>query len=144
MQSLMKIDSTFVKKLRDDRSWSQEHLATVAGLSLRTVQRVEAEGSAAAETRMAIASAFGVAVAELAPRPPSLESRFRGKPFGVAFGFGGAALGAVLACVGVAHGPNTAAEAGIAYGVIGLAFGLTCSVIGMLSNRYPSKEAADA
>ncbi|WP_415897988.1 helix-turn-helix domain-containing protein [Neptuniibacter sp. QD72_48] len=30
-----------VKKLRTDRNWSQEELATMVGLSTRTIQRVE-------------------------------------------------------------------------------------------------------
>lgn len=61
----MKIDTALIKQLREQRAWSQEHLASVAGLSLRTVQRVEADGSASAETRMAIASALDVDVARL-------------------------------------------------------------------------------
>jgi len=61
----MKIDAQRVKKLREDRSWSQEHLASVAGLSLRTVQRIETEGKASPESKMAIASALDVDVATL-------------------------------------------------------------------------------
>lgn len=62
----MKVDSQLIKKLREERSWSQEHLAEVAGLSARTVQRVEAEGKASPETKMALAATFGVDVASLA------------------------------------------------------------------------------
>jgi predicted transcriptional regulator len=54
----MKIDSALVRKLREERAWSQEHLASVSGVSLRTIQRVEAEGTASLETRMALAAAF--------------------------------------------------------------------------------------
>lgn len=61
----MKIDAQRVKKLREERSWSQEHLASVAGLSLRTVQRIETEGKASPESKMAIASALDVDVATL-------------------------------------------------------------------------------
>ena len=56
----MKIDGNLVKRLREERAWSQEHLASVAGLSTRTVQRLEADGNASAESRMAIAAAFGM------------------------------------------------------------------------------------
>ena len=56
----MKIDGNLVKHLREERAWSQEHLASVAGLSTRTVQRLEADGNASAESRMAIAAAFGM------------------------------------------------------------------------------------
>jgi transcriptional regulator with XRE-family HTH domain len=67
MDEQMKIDGEQVRKLREARAWSQEHLAAAAGLSARTIQRVESEGAAAPETRLAIASAFGVAATSLAP-----------------------------------------------------------------------------
>lgn len=60
-----------VKQLREARGWSQEHLAAVAGLSARTVQRVEADGRASGDTRMAIAAVLGVTPAELAEAPPA-------------------------------------------------------------------------
>jgi transcriptional regulator with XRE-family HTH domain len=67
----MKIDVAFIKQLREQRAWPQEQLAAVAGLSLRTIQRVEADGNASAETRMAIATALDVDVARLnLPDPP--------------------------------------------------------------------------
>lgn len=82
----MKIDPLKIKQLREARGWSQEHLAEVAGLSARTVQRIEAEGNASPESRMAIAAALGVMAAELgvpdapiaisaAPRPPERRKR---------------------------------------------------------------------
>lgn len=59
------MNATQVRQMREARAWSQEHLATAAGVSLRTVQRVEAEGKASAETRLALAGAFRVNVADL-------------------------------------------------------------------------------
>ena len=56
----MKIDGNLVRLMREERAWSQEHLASVAGLSTRTVQRLEADGNASAESRMAIAAVFGM------------------------------------------------------------------------------------
>lgn len=56
----MRLDTDLVRKLREDKGWSQEHLAAVSGLSTRTVQRLEAEGSASLESRSALAAAFGV------------------------------------------------------------------------------------
>jgi transcriptional regulator with XRE-family HTH domain len=67
----MKIDPLKIKQLREARGWSQEHLAEVAGLSPRTVQRIEAEGNASPESRMALAAALGVAAAELGPSSPA-------------------------------------------------------------------------
>lgn len=56
----MKVNTKLIRVLREERAWSQEHLAMVAGLSARTVQRLEADGNASLESRMAIAAAFGV------------------------------------------------------------------------------------
>ena len=61
----MKIDAHRLKTLRETRGWSQEHLATVAGISPRTVQRLEAGGEASRESRMALAAALGVEPAGL-------------------------------------------------------------------------------
>ncbi|WP_348112991.1 helix-turn-helix transcriptional regulator [Rhodoferax sp.] len=66
----MKVDPEVIRKLREERAWSQEHLAAVTGLSLRTIQRVESEANASAETRMSLAAAFGVDLARLSPPPP--------------------------------------------------------------------------
>lgn len=49
-----------LKALRDKRLWSQEELATACGVSLRTIQRVEGEGQASAETVKALAAVFEV------------------------------------------------------------------------------------
>lgn len=61
----MKINAEAVRALREQKSWSQEHLASASGLSARTVQRVEMEGAGSAETRLALAAALGVPVADL-------------------------------------------------------------------------------
>ncbi len=67
MEETMKIDGAKVRTLREARAWSQEQLASVAGLSTRTVQRVEADGTAASETRMALASALECRPEDLLP-----------------------------------------------------------------------------
>ena len=54
----MQINAEQVMQLRKKRHWSQDELATAAGLNLRTVQRVEATGSASLQTLKAIASAL--------------------------------------------------------------------------------------
>jgi transcriptional regulator with XRE-family HTH domain len=58
MSNDMKIAATTVRRLREARAWSQEQLATVSGISPRTVQRVESEGIASLDTRMALAAAL--------------------------------------------------------------------------------------
>ena len=67
----MRINGESVRALREQKSWSQEHLANASGLSVRTIQRVEVEGIASAETRLALAGGLDVPVAELMPTPPS-------------------------------------------------------------------------
>ena|SRR5688572_19258179 len=71
MEAQMKINGEAVRALREQKSWSQEHLASASGLSVRTVQRVEIEGIASAETRLALAAALDVPVAELMVAPSS-------------------------------------------------------------------------
>ena len=65
----MKISSYLVRRLRTERGWSQEQLATASGLSLRTIQRVEADGSASRETRVCLAATFDIPLADLAEAP---------------------------------------------------------------------------
>ena len=76
----MQIDSSKVRAERERRAWSQEQLAEVAGVSLRTVQRVETSGSAAFETAKALAAVFEVEVASLRSQPEVVSSpqRFSG------------------------------------------------------------------
>lgn len=50
--------AVFVKQYRDTRKWSQEQLAEISGLSVRTVQRVEQGLSSSFDTRRAICRAF--------------------------------------------------------------------------------------
>jgi transcriptional regulator with XRE-family HTH domain len=54
-----------MKQLRQDRSWSQEQLADLSGLSLRTVQRIEADNKAGYESLRALALAFEIDVSAL-------------------------------------------------------------------------------
>ncbi|MEA9389889.1 helix-turn-helix domain-containing protein [Acerihabitans sp. TG2] len=54
-----------IKTLRLAKAWSQEQLADIASVSVRTVQRIENGEQASLETLAAIASAFGVNVTDL-------------------------------------------------------------------------------
>ena len=65
MDDDMKLSAKTIKRLRTERAWSQEQLAEIADVSLRTIQRVEADGSASRETRMALAAAFDIDVRDL-------------------------------------------------------------------------------
>ncbi len=61
----MKVDSSYIKRERERRAWSQEHLAEVTGLGLRTIQRIEKTGAASYESARSLAAIFGVDVAKL-------------------------------------------------------------------------------
>lgn len=65
MDDEMKINAKAVRRMRTDRAWSQEQLAEITDVSLRTIQRVEADGSASRETKMALAAAFKIDVRDL-------------------------------------------------------------------------------
>jgi transcriptional regulator with XRE-family HTH domain len=65
----MKVNPSLILALRKQRSWSQDELATAAGLNLRTVQRIERSGLASLQSRKALAAAFNIDVNELHSRP---------------------------------------------------------------------------
>lgn len=48
-----------IKLFRETRHWSQEQLAAISGLNVRTIQRIEQGTSASFDTRRALAGAFG-------------------------------------------------------------------------------------
>ncbi len=58
----MQIDSWKIRFERERRAWSQEHLAAVSGLSLRTVQRVESSGSPHRSRYVGLAASLVVAL----------------------------------------------------------------------------------
>jgi transcriptional regulator with XRE-family HTH domain len=67
----MKVDSAFIKAQREQRAWSQEHLAEVTGLGLRTIQRIETNGTASYESARALAAVFEATVADLRADEPA-------------------------------------------------------------------------
>lgn len=76
MEQLMAKDkerAKLVKKEREDRAWPQRQLAEVAGVNLRTIQRLEKDGSASFETLMGVAQAFGIDVKQLNPTSRTQE-----------------------------------------------------------------------
>jgi transcriptional regulator with XRE-family HTH domain len=76
MKTEMNLNTDFIKAERERRAWSQSHLAEAAGISLRTMQRVESAGTASKETTLAIASALTTSVERLLEAPkPKLSKR---------------------------------------------------------------------
>ena len=60
-----KVDHAKIKRWREERRWSQEHLAELAGLGLRTIQRIENGDAASQDSLMALAAAYNVDVTML-------------------------------------------------------------------------------
>ena len=54
-----------LRALRMDRGWSQDELAQISDLSVRTIQRIESGRPAGVETLKALATAFRMDAAEL-------------------------------------------------------------------------------
>ncbi|MCR5879129.1 helix-turn-helix transcriptional regulator [Phenylobacterium sp. J367] len=48
-----------IRTMRRERGWTQERLALILGINVRTVQRLENGGAPSLETAQALASAFG-------------------------------------------------------------------------------------
>ena len=56
-----------LKGFREQRSWSQAHLAEAAGVNIRTVQRIESGEPCSYETTLALAAALDIEVSRLQP-----------------------------------------------------------------------------
>ncbi|WP_100642412.1 helix-turn-helix domain-containing protein [Alteromonas facilis] len=69
----MFISTKKLKALRQSKGWSQELLAKMSGLSVRTIQRVESDGKASAETVLSIASVFELSPNELQSTSNEIE-----------------------------------------------------------------------
>jgi transcriptional regulator with XRE-family HTH domain len=84
----MQINAERVTALRKKSSWSQDELATAAGLNLRTVQRVENSGSASLQTLKAIAAALEVDLDEFKVHPEKVMAKYEYKTLVLPFKMG--------------------------------------------------------
>ena len=133
------INSDLVKALRKKRSWSQDQLATAAGLSLRTVQRIEKEGICSLESSQALAAVFELSAETIQIDSSKLAGDVavrRGQKFGMA----GNTAGFIFAYTGItyslASGNISGSESGIWYGSVALFCGLTYVGIALLSEYF--------
>ncbi len=121
-----KIDTTRMHQLRQQKSWSQDQLASISGLSLRTVQRIEKSGVCSLESQLALAAAFQVDVmtlqidAAMSNRRKADRANFQGTVFGMV----GNTVGILCGLGGVIYsayqGNMDGYEAGLWAGGIGL------------------------
>jgi transcriptional regulator with XRE-family HTH domain len=66
-----------IRTLREQRAWTQAHLAEASGVSMRTIQRLETLHSCSPETLLALAAAFDVDIRDLTDqgRPATARTR---------------------------------------------------------------------
>lgn len=57
---LLNINANKLKQLRESKCWSQQQLADLSGLSLRTVQRIEAKAVASQESIKCLCAVFDI------------------------------------------------------------------------------------
>lgn len=69
----MFLSTNKLKTLRRDKGWSQEVLAKAADLSVRTIQRIESDGRASAESTLSLASVFNLSPLELKATSDEIE-----------------------------------------------------------------------
>lgn len=77
----MKINKDRLRREREQRAWTQSHLAEVADLSMRTVQRIERTGDASMESASALAAALNLELAALMEIPAVADQPFPVKSF---------------------------------------------------------------
>ncbi len=61
----IKVNVDKVKKWREERCWSQDYVAEISGISLRTIQRIESGATTSSDSIASLAAAFGVDVMAL-------------------------------------------------------------------------------
>ena len=75
----MKIKTEVLLRARKQRSWSQDELAIASGLNLRTIQRIESEGSASLQSRKALAAALEFDVQDLEREEKTMPQKWEYK-----------------------------------------------------------------
>ena len=117
----MQVNTQLIRTEREQRAWSQSHLADVSGLGLRTVQRIEATGRASYESASAIAAAFSIPVADLRmegsndvtqPHPVAEKKAWIAKRRVVPLGIGITASVLAASVVFITNGPAVRPELG--------------------------------
>jgi len=134
----MMINLELVRALRRQNSWSQDQLAAIAGISLRTVQRIEKDGRSSLESKKALAAAFEIDALDLEVNSKAVDIAATNRR-GQKYGYAGAALGFIGAYTGITldliGGGMTIGEAGVYFGIVGALFGISCAAIGFFSRK---------
>ncbi|ARN73362.1 helix-turn-helix transcriptional regulator [Oceanicoccus sagamiensis] len=135
------INTALIKTLRNERAWSQEQLAAISGLSHRTIQRIENEGSCSLESKKALAAAFDMEAEGLDIDTTKITTQ-KQTIKGVKLAFLAVVLGMLCAYTGITHSlinhHISSGQAGLYYGGIAAFCGICSGLIGILSNRLQS------
>ena len=78
----MQLNPQLIKQLRTERGWTQQQLAEICAISLRTVQRVELQGLGSLETCKALAAAFAITREQLLEQSPARSGAATTHPAG--------------------------------------------------------------
>ena len=142
MDTQMKINGKMIRALREEKSWSQDHLADASGLSVRTIQRVESDSIGSAETRLALAAALGVAASVLKPASLLTDAIFEklSMPAGAWLGWGGGAVCSSGAVAYTFYAGDIDAEQlwrslGVINGLLGATLGLMFALNSWIKGR---------
>jgi DNA-binding XRE family transcriptional regulator len=139
------LDPERVKNLRLERAWSQEHLAGLSGLSLRTIQRIEKRGKASMESKKALAAVFEVDLASLAPDPEIVRKRQIDEA-ALRCVWAGGLIGLILGLVGGMFGLTRilsgSAAWGVAAGLVGIV-GLVAGIVFGVKAHKAMRRAAE-
>lgn len=72
----MLINADAIRRLRQQRGWTQQHLADACEINLRTVQRIEKNGRIAADTLQALCVVLETSPEGLSPVPDFSSGEF--------------------------------------------------------------------
>ena len=122
-----------VRVLRMVHHWSQEELATAAGLGIRTIQRAEADGEVSVATAKALAAVFETSVEDLSTTQPSADAQTRPQFPGVVLGVVCAFAATALGVLGAANYSLDAIGDAIGTDPTGPIMGLSGAVLGAVS-----------
>lgn len=134
------VDKNLIKTLRHERAWSQEQLAAISGLSLRTIQRIENDGSCSLESIKALAATFEIDICKLKNKPATtMAAVYPPKMRGLKYALAGSVAGLAGAYAGITasllSGDLTSHDAGVYYGATAAFCGFCCALAGVLSRR---------
>jgi transcriptional regulator with XRE-family HTH domain len=140
----MQIDVAKLKGARLARGLSQEDIAHAAGISGRTLQRIETGQQPSFETARALAAFFealGIDVRltgeppapEATPRSPKVDRNLRWSRRGILLGGIGSLAGQVA---GFVQGTMTSADLGMGLGLLGLGMGVCFLIVDVLDRKF--------